>query len=50
MQQTFRIRMMKMLPPTSAEILFHKNQALSFPWTACQLYQVALKKLIYFQA
>ena len=31
-----------MLPPTSVEIPFYNNQALSFPWTACQLYQVAL--------
>jgi hypothetical protein len=43
MQQTFRIRMMKMLPPMAGEIPFYKKQALSFPWSACQLYQVGLK-------
>gem|GEM_PF-4298534 len=37
-----------MVPPTSAKNPFRKNQVLSFPWTACQLYQVALKILMNF--
>jgi hypothetical protein len=31
-----------MLPSSSAEVPLLLNQELSFPWTACQLYQVAL--------